>query len=105
MLALSISKNLDTSVSGFKVLSDAYSYPSFKILILFILPITSDSGTIYAFFPLVDITFLKIGRDLKLDPDDITLSLLIPPEAEDEGVVYFNSLHSIWLYDDFSGTL
>ena len=54
----------EINASGFKVLSDEYSYPISTILTFFILPIEVDIATIFAFFPFALVTDLNLGSFL-----------------------------------------
>ena len=45
-------------------MSEEYSYPISTILVSLILPIEVETATIFAFYPLVLVTELNLGKDL-----------------------------------------
>ena len=78
----------DTNASGFKVLSDEYSKPGFKILTLLILFIVFESGNKLALTPWVDPILTNEGNFLYPTPPKFILILSMGPFADFDWVVY-----------------
>ena len=79
----------EMNASGFKVLSEGYSYPMSLNLIFLILPIDVDIATKFVSDPSMLLTSSNFGSFLKLKPSETILTLPIDPLiAVDDFVEY-----------------